>query len=201
MKGAAKFISIIFHPLLIPTFGFLILFNSGTYLSFLDFDFKKMIFIIVVLSTCLIPLSLIPFFLYQKMIFSIHLPEKRERLVPLGITLLLYIFCYMLLRRVPIPPFYHAFCFASIIAVLLTLSITLKWKISLHMVGIGGLTGLVGFLILSMRINLEFYLFMTVIAAGLAGTSRLILEAHKPSQLYAGFLLGLITIPVVMWVY
>ena len=201
MKGAAKFISIIFHPLLIPTFGFLILFNSGTYLSFLDFDFKKMIFIIVVLSTCLIPLSLIPFFLYQKMIFSIHLPEKKARFVPLGITLLLYVFCYMLIRKVPIPPLYHAFCFASIIAVLLTLAITLKWKISLHMVGLGGLTGLISFLIFSMRVNLEFYLIMTVIAAGLAGTSRLFLDAHRPSQLYAGFVLGLLTIPAVMWVY
>jgi len=201
MKTAAKFISVIFHPLLIPTFGFLILFNSGTYFSFLEFDFKKMIFIIVILSTCLIPLSLIPFFLYQKMIFSIHLPEKKERFVPLGVTFLLYIFCYMLLRKVPIPPVYHAFCFASIIAVLLTFAVTLKWKISLHMVGLGGLAGLIGFLIFSLRIDLEFYLIMTFIAAGLAGTSRLLLDAHKPPQLYAGFALGLFTIPVVMLIY
>jgi hypothetical protein len=201
MKGTAKFISVIFHPLLIPTLGFLILFNSGTYLSFLDFDFKKMIFIIVVLSTCLIPLSLIPFFIYQKMIFSFQLPEKRERYIPLGVTLLLYFFCYMLLRRVPIPPLYHAFCFASIIAVIITLAITLKWKISLHMVGLGGLTGLIAFLIFTMRINLEFYLIFSIMAAGLTGSARLLLEAHKPSQLYAGFIVGLVTIPAVMFIY
>ncbi|MBC8457671.1 MAG: phosphatase PAP2 family protein [Deltaproteobacteria bacterium] len=69
------------------------------------------------------------------------------------------------------------------------------------MVGLGGLTGLISFLIFSMRVNLEFYLIMTVIAAGLAGTSRLFLDAHRPSQLYAGFVLGLLTIPAVMWVY
>ena len=69
------------------------------------------------------------------------------------------------------------------------------------MVGMGGLTGLIAFLIISMRINLEFYLFTTIIAAGLAGTSRLLLDAHKPSQLYVGFILGLLTIPVVMWIY
>jgi len=201
MKDTAKVISIVFHPLLIPTFGFLILFNSGTYLSYLDFDFKKMIFIIVVLSTCLIPLSLIPFFLYQKMIFSIHLLDNRERFVPLGVTLLLYFFCYFLLRRVPIPPVYHAFCFASIITVALALVITLRWKISLHMVGLGGLAGLIVFITFSMQTNLEFYLIMVIFAAGLAGTSRLMLEAHKPLQVYAGFILGVITIPLVMWFY
>ena len=201
MKGMAKLISYIFHPLLMPTFGFLILFNSGTYLSFLDTDVKKMIFLLVVLSTLIIPLLLTLLLYYQKMVFTVSMPERRERIVPLGIVLFFYVFCFVLLQKTPIPPIFHAFCLASIIAVLLSLVITLNWKISLHLVGLGGLTGLICFLIITMRIDLEFYLIMTILAAGLAGTSRLLMEAHVPSQVYYGFILGLVIVPAVMWVY
>ena len=201
MKGMAKIISSIFHPLLMPTFGFLILFNSGTYLSYLDVDVKKMIFLLVVLSTLIIPLLLTLLLYYQKMVFTVSMPERRERIVPLSIVLIFYVFCYILLRKTPIPPLFHAFCVASIIAVVLSLVITLNWKISLHMVGLGGLAGLICFLIVTMRIDLEFYLMMTILAAGMAGTSRLLMEAHMPSQVYSGFILGLVTVPAVMWIY
>ena len=199
MKGAAKFISVILHPLLIPVLGLLFMFNSGTYLAYSPY--KRMILIVVGLDAVVMPLLIALCFFFIARIFSIKLNGNMERIFLLGVTLLFYIFCYYSLKKVGISHIYNSFWFASIITVFLSLLITIKWKISLHMVGLGGLTGLIGFLILSMRINLEFYLFMAVIAAGLAGTSRLILEAHKPSQLNAGFLLGLITIPVVMWAY
>ena len=201
MVRVAKVLSIIFHPLLIPTFGFLILFNSGTYLSFLDFEFKRMIFFLVVLSTLIIPLLLTLFLYYQKLLYSFNLSERRERYIPLIIVLVFYVFCYILLKRAPVPHHYHAFCFATVITTLLTLAVTLKWKVSFHMIGLGGLTGMIVFLIFSMRINLEFYLILAIIATGISGTSRLILDAHKPSQLYAGFILGLVTVPSVMWIY
>ena len=201
MKGAAKFISVIFHPLLIPPIGLLILFNSGTYLAYLDIYYKKMIFIVVGLNAVIIPLLIMLSFFFIKGFYSIKLKDNFDRIFLLSIALLLYVFCYFSLKKVSISPTYHAFWFASIIAVLLTLAITLKWKISLHMVGLGGLTGLIAFLIISMRRNLELYLIMVIIATGLAGTSRLLLGAHKPSQLYAGFVLGFVTIPVVMWIY
>ena len=160
-----------------------------------------MIFLIVVLCTLVIPLSLIPFFLYQKMIFSIHMSEKRERLVPLVITFLLYFFCYYLLARIPIPPLYQAFCLSAVISVLIALIITIKWKISIHMTGIGGIIGLIVFLIYSMRINLEFYLIISLLCAGLIGTARLQLKAHNPPELYTGFITGLIVIPSVMLLF
>jgi len=199
MKVAAKFISVIFHPLLIPVLGFLFMLNSGTYLAYSPY--KKLILIVVGLDAVIMPLLIAVCFFFIVRIFSVEMKGNTERIFLLVITLILYIFCYYSLKKVGISHTYNSFWFASIITVLLSLLITIKWKISLHMVGLGGLAGLVGFLIFSMRINLEFYLIMTLIAAGLAGTSRLLLEAHKPPQLYAGFALGLFTIPVVMLVY
>lgn len=190
MEKTARIISILFHPLIMPSLGFLLLFNSGTYLAYLPFDYKKMILMIVILCTFIIPLSMIPFFLYQKLIFDINLSQARERYVPLVLTLLLFIFCYFLLKRVPIPPDYQTFCLGCAASVLVVLLVISKWKISLHMVGIGGLAGLIGYLIIHMQVNLEFYLILTILAAGLIGTARLILNAHKPFEIYAGFLTG-----------
>jgi membrane-associated phospholipid phosphatase len=68
------------------------------------------------------------------------------------------------------------------------------------MVGIGGLAGLIGYLIVHMQVNLEFYLILTLLAAGLVGTARLILEAHKPFEIYTGFLIGYAVITSVMFI-
>jgi hypothetical protein len=200
MEKAAKIISILIHPIIIPSLGFLLLFNSGTYLAYLPFDYKKMILIMVVLCTFVIPLSMIPFFMYQKMIFDIQLSRSRERYIPLVLSFSLFLFCYFLLRRIPIPPDYKAFCLGCALSVLIVLLVTYKWKISLHMVGIGGLAGLIGYLIVHMQVNLEFYLILTLLAAGLVGTARLILEAHKPFEIYTGFLIGYAVITSVMFI-
>jgi membrane-associated phospholipid phosphatase len=79
--------------------------------------------------------------------------------------------------------------------------ITSKWKISAHMIGIGGITGLIAYLIYYLHVNLEIYLIVIVLVSGLTGTARLILNAHHPSEIYSGFLMGFAIISVVMFVY
>jgi membrane-associated phospholipid phosphatase len=51
-----------------------------------------------------------------------------------------------------------------------------------------------------MQVNLEFYLIITIFIAGLVGTARLILGAHKPFEIYMGFLTGLIIVASVMFI-
>ena len=184
-----------------PSLGFLVLFNSGTYLSYLPFEVKKHILVIVVLCTIIIPLTMIPFFMYQKLIVNIEMNTTRERSIPLMAGLVLYFFCYVLLRRFPIPTPYHAFVFGSAVAVLCTLIISFKWKISAHMTGIGGLAGLVFFLIWSLQIDLQFILILTIVAAGLIGSARLQMKAHDPAQVYTGFMTGLVSVAATMMLY
>lgn len=200
MEKTARIISVILHPLIMPSLGFLLLFNSGTYLAYLPVEYKRMILMIIVLCTMIIPLSMISFFLYQRLIMDIHLARLRERYIPLLTCLILYLFCYFLLRKISIPPEYLAFCLGCAVSVLIVLIALSKWKISLHMVGVGGLTGLITYLIISMQVNLEFYLVLTIIAAGMTGTSRLILNAHKSFEIYTGFLTGFVTVSAVMFI-
>lgn len=190
MEKISKAISYIYHPLIIPTLGMLVLFNSGTYLSYLPYDMKKGMLIIVFLCTYIIPLIFVPYLIYQKMLLSVQMESRQERNVPLIISLLLNIFCYYLIRRITIPQTYYAFILSSFLAVLVTTLITLKYKISIHMVGAGGLVALISFLAFYMKVDLQFYLGISLLLAGITGTARLILRAHTPDQIYSGFFTG-----------
>lgn len=197
----AKIVSVMLHPIIMPALGLLIIFNSGTYLSYLPYDSKKIVFMLVVLCTIIIPLSILPFFLYQKVIMNIQMNSRKERFIPLMAGFLFYAFCYILLIRFPIPPAYHAFVLGSTIAVLSALIISVFWKISAHMIGIGGLTGLIGFLIWSLRVDLQFLLILAIVSAGLVGFARLQMKVHDQAQVYSGFLAGLFSVGLTMLLY
>jgi len=183
-----------------PSLGYLLLFNSGTYLAYLPFEYKKMILLIVFLCTFIIPLSIMPFFLYQKIILDINMTQARERHIPLVISFIMFILCYILLKKIPIPPDFNDFCLGCAASAFIVLLAVSKWKISLHMVGIGGLAGLISYLIIHMQVNLGFYLIITILAAGITGTARLLLDVHKPLEIYIGFFVGLVIVASVMFI-
>lgn len=190
MEKIAKAISYIFHPLIVPTLGFLVLYNSGSYLSYLPPDLKKWILLIVFLLTCVVPLAFIPFFMYQRMVMNLEMQSKRERYIPLVVSLLLYGVCYFIIRRIPIPQPYHTFLLSSVLALAATFLITLVYRISFHMVGAGGLVALIGFLAFHLKVDLQFYLGVAVLLAGITGTARMTLKAHTQDEIYVGFLTG-----------
>ena len=75
-------------------------------------------------------------------------------------------------------------------ALLFTLIITLQWKISAHMVGIGGAVGAFTGL-LALHDPFPFIaLAAVIIIAGALGTARLLASDHTPGQIHAGAALG-----------
>lgn len=194
MKNLANLISIVFHPLIMPTLGLLIILYSGLDFTLLTFEQKKGILLIIFLSTYVIPLSFMPFFMLRKSGFTIYMETARERLMPFLLTSAVYFIAFYFLRKIGIPAFILNYIFASAIAVLLTTIITYFWKISIHLVGIGGITGLLFFM--SFRFNFDVFLFsaLAFVLAGFIGSSRLSLNAHSLSQVLAGFALGVFTV-------
>jgi hypothetical protein len=196
---SARITSYVFHPLLIPTFGFLLLFNSGFYFAMIPWKIEKFVLLIVFLSTCVLPaLSISLLALNPK--FDIKLDKNTDRTLPLILSSIFYYMGYLLLKNLPIFPVYQFFLIASIFVQISLLFINVIWKISAHSAAIGGLLG--GFLALSFRLqeNPMLILISLVIVAGMVGTSRLILEKHTNPQVYAGFSLGfLIMISVFLY--
>lgn len=200
LSASARITSIVFHPLLIPTLGFLLLFNSGFYFTLIPWSLKRMVLMVVFLSTCLLPaLGIGLLGINQKI--DLKMDKNSDRILPLILSSIFYYAGYMVLQRLPIFPIYKFFLVASILVQIALLFISLKWKISTHSAAIGGLLG--GFLAMSFLFQENPLLILTllVLISGMVGTSRLILEKHTNSQVYSGFLIGfLIMISVFLYI-
>jgi membrane-associated phospholipid phosphatase len=189
----AKIISFIFNPLLMPSFGIIIIFNSGTYLSDLPFDAKRMIFLIIFTGTFIIPICFLPFYYYFKIINEINIDNPSQRIIPIAITSFIYWLTFYVTRKIPVP-FLNHFIFAVTLALVLNTIILFWWKISSHLIGIGGLTGLVLGLLIKFDTDMTTYLILLILISGLLGFSRLKLNSHSSSQVYAGYLVGLLVV-------
>lgn len=67
----AKIVSYLFHPLLMPLYGLLIIFTAPAILWYLPYNVKKIIFFVVATNNVLIPLLLIIFSRYKNIIRSL----------------------------------------------------------------------------------------------------------------------------------
>jgi len=186
----AKTLSILFHPLLMPTLGVMIIFYSGSYVSYLPGDVKKIILLVVGANTLGLPLMMMPLFIQFKVISTFAMETNKERILPLTFTLIPYILSVYFLIKLPIPFIITSFMLGASIAVALCLIISYWWKISIHLVGIGGMIGFLISFSIRLYTNVLPLLIIFVVAAGLLASARLFLKAHKPSQVFLGFLLG-----------
>jgi membrane-associated phospholipid phosphatase len=193
-KKIAEVLSYIAHPLFIPLLGLVVISNSGTYAADLDPRFTHFIYLAVFIFTLLLPAGLIPLFYYSGMVRNIQLSERRERLIPMYITLVFYVAAYLLIRKLPVSMVYQRYLFAGCLSILLLLAVSYFWKISAHLMGWGGLVSLIVCLSLRFNTDLMLFLIFSIFMTGCVGSARLRLDAHNPLQVFAGFLLGFLTV-------
>jgi hypothetical protein len=194
----AKIISIVFHPLLMPVYGMIIIFSAPTLLGYLPFNVKKLLILILLVNNVLLPLSLLPFFIHRKIISSWTISERKERNIPLIIITILYFATSYIVFKFPIPAFLKSFIYAAALLSVIVTIINFWWKISLHSVGAGALIGLVLSLSFKMLTPLEWYLISAVIAGGLVLSSRLKLNLHGPLQVWMGLVTGFLGLTLFM---
>ena len=193
MRLAAKIISILFNPLLMPTLGLFLLFNTDTYINYaVHFKLKQFTVLLVALVTFIIPLLSVLFLRNRGIITSIQMYASKERIIPYIITIISYIFTLYLLKQTTVIPIIFNFIIGATYAIILACIINIKWKISAHMIGIGGLVGALCCISILLEIYITPYIIFALFIAGLIGSSRLELKAHTQLQIYIGFIIGII---------
>lgn len=189
----AKIISVVFHPMLIPSYTILILFNINNYISLLiPFSAKLLILGMVFITTFLFPILFIFIMKRKGIVKTLQMETREERIYPFAVTAIFYFLSYYMLKQLHISDIYYLFLLGATFLIIIALLITFYWKISAHMIGIGGMLGaLIG---ISFRINVDFVFLIAliVLCSGIVGFARLKLNAHKPLQIYSGFLSGVI---------
>jgi len=187
----AKFISIIFHPVVIPTLGMVLLLNSGFYFSMLSWEAKRFILMVVFFTTSILPMLTVSILALNQR-FDINMNKSTDRIIPALASSVFYYLGFVLLGRVSIFPVLKLYMLASILVIVALLIISFKWKISIHMAALGSLAGT--FFALSFRkgMNPVYALLIIILISGLVGTARLALKKHDIWQIVAGYFLGFV---------
>ncbi len=209
MKVLAKIVSWIFHPLiLVLLLIFLAYCLDGYNYYFNDSRAIDAFFFMNFFLLVLFPLVGVGMLVGLKMISGFTMDNREERIGPLIITLAFYIWYFINIKDNPVfPDSLRMVVLGITIAAGLAFFINNFTKISLHSVGAGSFLTAIIILIYStktsfidiqfwelasFRLSSIFVLLLSVILAGIIGSARLYLKAHRPSDLYAGYLVGFI---------
>ncbi|MGC3977117.1 MAG: hypothetical protein QM751_02095 [Paludibacteraceae bacterium] len=192
MRTFLKIISYVFQPLLMPLYGIIILLQTPVFRLFSSW-YHFIAIVGTILFTGILPALPIAWMMRKGEIHDVFISKREERTVPYLFSFLSYVFWVLFLGRTLNLPMtlliYPIGCVASIFAMML---INLKWKISAHLTGVGGLTGGIFGVCFQMALNPVWLFVAAIIISGTVGISRVYLKAHTLGQVIAGFLLGFI---------
>ncbi|PKP34485.1 MAG: hypothetical protein CVU00_06550 [Bacteroidetes bacterium HGW-Bacteroidetes-17] len=174
-----------------PTYAFLVLFSIKAYFSLIiPMEGKIRILLLIFIVTFIFPVMVILFFRSTNVIKSLYQLGRQERKFPYITTIAFYLMAYYLLKNVQISPIFHYFTFGATVLSMAVFAINFFWKISAHMIAIGGLTGMLLGLAFTGIVGNPYLVVIAVFIAGIVGFARLQLNANTHAQVYSGFLLG-----------
>lgn len=191
MNYFLRFGAYLFHPLLMPLFGAVLYYYITP--RFIEPELLRTKLYAISIITIFIPI--ITFFLLKNLGFvnTIHLKQVHERKVPLIIQCcLILLIVKMVYSPYDSPELYYFFVgilFSSMAA--LTLAF-FKFKVSLHQMGIAGVTMFLIAISVYFQVNILLWLALFFFGNGWVATSRLHTNSHTYPELIAGFFLGLV---------
>lgn len=198
MKHISNFFSYLIHPLLIPSYGVMVLIISAPQ-RFQMYNIRtiKLSMMIIFMMTCFFP-SIIYLMMHKlNIIGDMDIKDKRQRLLPYLVALFFYLTCFLTLK----PRAHSIYLQDELIATFLlggTISLAISFfinnfiKISLHSNGVGGFF-MICILISMYSIKpVYFFVLLSILMMGIIGFSRVILEAHSPKEVYLGLASGII---------
>lgn len=196
----ARIISTALHPLFMTIYGVCLLFVYTDFGFLFAGQFSTFLLPVFFMS-CFIPASSIYFLKKGGYIKDYSLSDKEDRFLPFVIALISYGMLLVFFFKASLYIWFLCLLAAPILLIIISGIITFKWKISAHMIAIGGLIGGVMSVCYNVKGVNPFILFIILfILAGCLGVSRLILKRHTPAQVYAGFLLGFFITYFCVWI-
>lgn len=191
MNRLAGIISHVFHPLYMPLIGMAIVLNGNDiYRMIVPPALAWFIYLVFLVFTLLFPVFSIVGLRIAKVVNSIHLPTRQERRIPLLLGTTFFMMAYWLIRSVNEIMAINFIMVAGVFTMVLLLILNNFIKLSVHMAGIGGVTGMLTAVAGTLTLNSDWYLVGAVLAAGLTGFARLQLKAHSVSEVVLGYVVG-----------
>jgi hypothetical protein len=200
IRALATLVSIVFHPVFMPVVMILLVYKLAP-INFAGIPVGNIaqlgslgnLLFIVGLLTVFFPLLSVLLMKKLGLIPSIEMHEAKDRILPLMAIMIFFFWANHVMGNLqPAPPFVVRLlilgCFWTVIALFMA---SIFFKISMHATAAGGMLGLFIVLLFINPIDMRIPLFIALILAGVIGTARLLLGAHRPGEVWAGYALGL----------
>lgn len=194
----SRALSWLLHPFVVPLYvlGFMLL--TDGFLSRLPASIKSYLAWIVVLYAAIVPMLSIAFMRGLGLLKNFGLHSQRSRLLPLLVGAISYVLCAITLSDVAVATIIRKFVLAAACCEVLALIVTPFWKISLHLICMGGVTAVFTLLSVAGAGQHFWALVATILLSGALASARLHLGAHNPSQIAVGYFGGLVVAMLAM---
>lgn len=159
-------------------------------------------------TTFFIPAIAVLLMKLMGMVDDLRLSNRQQRIGPYIITGIFYLWMFRTLVSNPnIPDAFKVFLLGGVISLFLAFIINIFSKISMHTTGMGGLIGMVLLCLMyfqypnfwlhlpgmdMMQLDSRYLLMAVIVLAGIVGSSRLYLKAHKAADVFGGYFVGLL---------
>ena len=192
-RKTSLILSVLFHPVLMPVIAMgLMIFGDPIVHAMLSPKMTAIMLSMVFLLTVLGPLVMVYLIYRLGLIRSFYMRSRDERAIPLLVIALFYYLTYYLLKGMYLPQLFHMYMLGATLMIIILIVFNFFRMVSLHMAGIGALTGLMTGIALHYERNTAWVVLACILLSGIIGTARLKQDAHQPSDLYIGWLTGAI---------
>lgn len=194
----ARVLSVVFHPLFVPTYFFsLLAWALPTSLEPVgpELQLKFLLFIFIV--TCLLPLLNVGIFKAFGTIQNYAMPDRRERLMPFVFISVIYLAVTYLFHthgKMNLNDNFLKFMVIIDLLVIVATIATFFFKVSVHSICVWGLVGMLIPLMKITEVDTLFYPTLVVIVlAGFIMSARMKTGAHTSREVMWGAVMGLAT--------
>lgn len=193
-KIFTAFFSYIFHPIFVPVYAiwFLVYIHPSAFSGFSEPQ-KRQVILITLLNLVFFPLLSVVLLKAVGFIDSILLRSRKDRIIPYIVSGIFFFWVYLVFKQQSqYPLLLTAFVLGIFLASSAALLCNIYFKISMHAIGMGGWLGF--FLVISntQTMLMTWPICLVLLIAGLVCAARLLPGSHKPFDIYAGLLVGLL---------
>jgi len=196
-------LSYVLHPLFIPTYFFLYLMQvlPFEFVGITDWQLKMRLFSVAWL-TAFFPAFAVFLLWRLKLSDSIFLRTQKERIIPYVITMFFYWWMYYLSRNFTDQPIALKFFYLGIfVASAIGMTVNNFMKVSLHAMGIAGLTTAIILVSVFYPVNNALWVLLAVLLTALVMSARLVVSDHSKKELLVGLFIGVCTqVAAYLWV-
>jgi len=184
--------SFLFNPLFMPLFGVagILYWDTGNGLVVHPM-IKTYLLVITAIFHSILPLITLVMMKLFGLTNKLELPNRRDRLAPIAISIVFAVFGYFYITKIPsVNTLFYLLPLGSSVVLVGAFLFTTRFQISLHLMSVGALTAT--YLLATQFTGSNFLIpvVISILVAGCTAFARITLNAHKPYQVYVGYLVG-----------